>query len=147
MPLRFAVDPELRFVLLIPDFEVRTADARRILPEEVSRRAAVASSARACRITAAFAARKYDLLSDGFEDSAFHQPHRLPLVPFLSKVLLAGRAAGALGGFLSGSGSTVACVTLTEPEAVAAAMAEAAGLPGARTVITQADNRGARISG
>ncbi len=147
MPLRFAVDPKLQFVLLIPDFEVRTVDARRILPEEVSRRAAVASSARACRITAAFAARKYDLLRDGFEDSAFHQPHRLPLVPFLSKVLLAGRAAGALGGFLSGSGSTVACVTLTEPEAVAAAMAEAAGLPGARTVVTQADNRGARISG
>ena len=49
--------------LLIPDFEVRTADARRILPEEVSRRAAVASSARACRITAAFAARRYEFVA------------------------------------------------------------------------------------
>ncbi len=145
VPLRFPVDPALRFVLLIPDFEVRTADSRRILPEEVSRKAAVASSARACRITAMFAARKYDLLRDAFEDSAFHQPHRLPLVPFLPKVLLAGRAAGALGGFLSGSGSTVACLTLAEPEAVAAAMLEAAGLPGARTVVTQADNRGTRL--
>lgn len=144
-PLWFPVDPELKFVLLIPDFEVRTADARRILPEEVSRRAAVASSARACRITAAFAARRYDALADMFEDSAFHQPHRLPLVPFLPKVLLAGRAAGALGGFLSGSGSTVACLTLDAPEAVAAAMAEAAGMPGARVVVTQADNRGMRI--
>ena len=145
MPLRFPVDSALKFVLLIPDFEVRTADSRRILPEDVSRKAAVASSARACRITAAFAARKYELLRDGFEDSAFHQPHRLPLVPFLSKVLLAGRAAGALGGFLSGSGSTVACLTLTEPETVAAAMLEASGLPGARTVITQANNRGTRL--
>ena len=34
-PFRFPVDPRLRFVLLIPDFEVRTADSRRILPEEV----------------------------------------------------------------------------------------------------------------
>ncbi len=145
MPLCFPVEPTLQFVLLIPDFEVRTADSRRILPEEVSRRAAVASSARACRITAAFAARKYEFLRDGFEDSAFHQPHRLPLVPFLPKVLLAGRAAGALGGFLSGSGSTVACVTLTQPELVADAMREAAGLPGARAIITHADNRGTRI--
>ena len=145
VPFRFPVNEALRFVLLIPDFEVRTADSRRILPEEVSRRAAVASSGRACRITAAFAARNYEALRDGFEDSAFHQPHRLPLVPFLPKVLAAGQAAGALGGFLSGSGSTIACLTLTEPEAVAAAMRETAGLPGARTVITGPDNRGARI--
>ena len=144
-PLRFEVSPTLKVVLLVPNFEVRTADSRRILPEDVNRKAAVASSARACRITAAFAGQQYEALRDAFEDSAFHQPHRLPLVPFLPKVLAAGRAAGALGGFLSGSGSTVACLTLEEPEAVAAAMLEASGLPGARTLITQADNRGARV--
>ena len=144
-PFRFPVDEALRFVLLIPDFEVRTADSRRILPEEVSRRAAAASGARACRITAAFASGNYAALRNGFEDSAFHQPHRLPLVPFLPKVLAAGQAAGALGGFQSGSGSTVACLTLADPEAVAEAMLATAGLPGARTVITRADNRGARI--
>ena len=146
LPIRFEVAPDLKFVLLIPDFEVRTADSRRILPEEVPRRAAVASSARACRITAALAAGQYELLRDGFEDSAFHQPHRLPLVPFLPKVLLAGRAAGALGGFLSGSGSTVACLTLEDAGGVAAAMLEASGLRGARTVVTRADNRGAAIT-
>ena len=144
-PLRFQVGPELAFVLLVPDFEVRTADSRRILPEDVNRKAAVASSARACRITAAFAGRRYKALQDAFEDSAFHQPHRLPLVPFLPKVLAAGRAAGALGGFLSGSGSTVACLTLEEPKAVAAAMLAESGLKGARTLITRADNRGARV--
>ena len=144
-PLRFEVSPALFFVLLIPDFEVRTADSRRILPEDVNRKAAVASSARACRITAAFAGQRYEALADAFEDSAFHQPHRLPLVPFLPKVLAAGRAAGALGGFLSGSGSTVACLTLEEPEAVATAMREASGLQGARTIITQADNQGTRV--
>ena len=145
VPFRFPVDETLHFVLFIPDFEVRTADARRILPEGVSRRAAVASSARACRITAAFATRNYEALRDGFEDSAFHQPHRLPLVPFLPKVLAAGQAAGALGGFLSGSGSTVACLTLRNPDAVATAMLTTAGLPGARTVIIRADNVGTRI--
>ena len=144
-PFRFQVSEALEFVLLIPDFEVRTADSRRILPEDVSRRAAVASSGRACRITAAFAARNYEALRGGFEDSAFHQPHRLTLVPFLNKVLAAGQAAGALGGFLSGSGSTIACLTLTDSETVARAMFDTAASPGARTVITRADNLGTRI--
>lgn len=142
--VRFAVSRHLHFVLLVPDFEIRTDEARRILPEEVSRREAVASSARACRITAAFAARRYEALRDTFEDGAFHQPHRLPLIPFLPEVLAAGRAAGALGGFLSGSGSTICCLTLESPEAVADAMRGACGQSDARTVVTGADNRGAR---
>ncbi len=141
--LRFPVSPALKFVLLIPDFEVRTADARRLLPAEVSRLAAVASCGRACRITAAFAGRRYERLRDAFEDTAFHQPHRLPLIPFLPDVLAAGRTAGALGGFLSGSGSTIACLTLQTPERVGEAMKEAGGQPDARVIVTTADNRGA----
>jgi homoserine kinase len=59
-------------------------------------------------------------------------------------VICAGEEAGALGGFLSGSGSTIACVTLENPERVAAAMRTAA--PGsARTVITTADKNGVKI--
>ena len=145
--LRFPVASGLHFVLLIPDFEVRTDDARRLLPDAVSRRAAVASAARACRITAAFAAGRYEALRDVFEDSAFHQPHRLPLIPFLPDVLAAGRAAGALGGFLSGSGSTICCLTLECPDAVADAMRGACGRDAARTLVTTADNRGARRKG
>ena len=144
--LRFPVAAALHFVLLIPDFEIRTDEARRLLPDGVSRRAAVASSARACRITAAFAAGRYEALRDAFEDGAFHQPHRLPLIPFLPEVLAAGRKAGALGGFLSGSGSTICCPTLESPDAVADAMRGACGHPDARTVVTVADNRGTRAT-
>ena len=144
-PLRFGVGPELRFVLLVPDFEVRTADARALLPAEVSRAAAVASAARACRITAAFAARDYAALRGAFVDEAFHEPHRRPLVPFLPAVVAAGEAAGALGGFLSGSGSTVCCLTLENQEAVGAAMLAACGRPGARFLVTTADEAGMTI--
>ena len=141
--MRFRVSLALRFVLLIPDFEVRTNDARRLLPAQVSRLAAVESCGRACRITAAFVSGRYEWLNDAFEDTAFHQPHRLPLVPFLPAVLAAGRAAGALGGFLSGSGSTIACLTLQNPEHVGEAMLRASSLPGARVIVAAADNRGA----
>ena len=143
--LRFSVSSKLRFVLLVPDFEIRTEDARRLLPATVPRLAAVASSAGACRITAAFAAHRYDSLRGAFVDTAFHQPHRLPLIPFLPAVLKAATRAGAIGGFLSGSGSTIACLTLQEPDRVAVAMRVAAGQAAARTIITRADNLGARL--
>ena len=142
---RFAVAPELRFVLLIPDFEISTPAARQVLPAQLDRRAAAQSCANACRITAAFAAQNYALLRGAFADQ-LHQPFReKELIPFLSKVIAAGEQAGALGGFLSGSGSTICCVTLENPDAIGAAMLTASGNAGARVVIAQADNTGAVI--
>jgi homoserine kinase len=51
--------------------------------------------------------------------------------------------AGALGGYLSGSGSAVACVTVDQPDSVAAAMQSA--LPSARVLVLGADNRGTHV--
>ena len=142
---RFDVAPELRFVLLIPDFEISTPAARNVLPAQLDRLAAAQSCANACRITAAFAAQNYALLRGAFADQ-LHQPFReKELIPFLSKVIATGEQAGALGGFLSGSGSTICCVTLENPDAIAAAMLTASGNAGARVVIAQADNTGAVI--
>ncbi|SRR5579862_354702 len=139
--VRFEVLPSLKFVLLIPDFEISTPRAREVLPAAVPRVEAARSNANACRIVAAFAKQDYELLRNSFGD-ALHQPYRKALIPFLDDVIRAGEEAGALGGFLSGSGSTIACVTLQATEEVARAML--AQYPGARTVITAADNEGAR---
>jgi len=141
---KFPVDSRLSFVLLIPAFEVRTAEARSVLPDEVDRLCAVESCGNACAITAAFANRTYENLRGMWRDH-LHQPFRAKFVPCLDRVIAAGESAGALGGFLSGSGSTIACVTLRAPEEVAAAMRAAAGLDEAETRITSADNDGARI--
>jgi homoserine kinase len=143
-PARFPVSADLRFVLLIPDFEISTPEARKVLPPQLDRLSAVASCANACRITAAFASQNYSLLRGAFADG-LHQPFRQSLIPFLPAVIAAGEQAGALGGFLSGSGSTICCVTLENAEAVALAMRSAAGSTGCRTVMTQADNEGLRV--
>jgi homoserine kinase len=140
-PITVPVDESLRFVLLIPDFEVSTPEARKVLPPTLDRRRAVESCVNACRITAAFATRDYASLHGAFGDQ-LHQPFREPLIPFLSKVIAAGESAGAIGGWLSGSGSTICCLTAEQPEAVAEAMLAAAEAPGAKTVITGADNCG-----
>lgn len=137
------VSDRLKFVLLIPDFEIRTAAARRVMPKTIPHKHAVASAINATNIAAAFLYRQYELLRGCFGDY-LHQPYRRPLIPMLPKVIAAGEAAGALGGFLSGSGSTIVCVTLRSPKKVAAAMLAAAGKTPARLLIATADNEGAK---
>lgn len=139
----FDVSPRLHFILLVPDLEIQTSKARGVLPEKISRVAAVENAANACAVTAAFASQNYEKLRGTFTDH-LHQPFRSKLIPFLSPVIAAAERAGALGGFLSGSGSTIAAVTLHRPEKVAMAMARAAAMP-TQTIITRADNRGAQI--
>jgi homoserine kinase len=141
---RFNVSPQLSFVLLVPDLEVTTAAARKILPARIALKEAVESCGNACAITAAFASRNYGALSGSFSDK-FHQPFRRKLIPFLPRVMAAAEEAGALGAFLSGSGSTIAAVTLKSSRRIAAAMLAAAPSKGARIVVTKADNRGAQF--
>lgn len=140
---RFTVAPALKVILLIPDFEVRTADARALLPNELQRVDAVESCGNACAITAAFASAKYAALRGAFTDK-LHQPFRKKLLPFFDGVVAAAEETGALGAFISGSGSTMAALTLTNAQRVANAIAAAAPQT-ARVLITSADNRGARI--
>src|SRR5260370_817627 len=74
-----------------------------------------------------------------------HQPFRARLISFLPRVMAAAESAGALGAFLSGSGSTICAVTLHDPRRVAAAMQRAAGSTSTEIAITSADNRGVQI--
>jgi len=141
--LRCEVAKELKFVLLVPDFEVSTPDARKVLPKKLERLKAAESCANACRITAAFMQKRYDLLKGCFADE-LHQPYREELNPFLTKVIAAGEKAGALGGFLSGSGSTICCVTLEREMSVSSAMLDASP-PGSQIHALTADNEGAVI--
>jgi homoserine kinase len=140
---RFAVSPHLHFVLLVPELEIETARARRILPSKISRIAAVENCANACAVTAAFVSRDYEKMRGTFSDN-LHQPFRAKLVRFLPRVIEAAERAGALGAFLSGSGSAIAAITLKAPEKIADAMARATTAP-ALTIITHADNRGAQV--
>jgi homoserine kinase len=120
---------------------VKTSLARKVLPSRIRRAAAVASCANACAITAAFASRRYQKLRATFDDQ-LHQPFREKLVPILRSVSAAAEGAGALGAFLSGSGSSICAVTLRDHDRVAAAMLRAAKSRFARTVTATADNRG-----
>lgn len=140
--LQFTVSPRLKLVTLFPRFKISTEKARQLLPARISRADAAHGLNRAALITAAFASRNYEALKGLFDDRV-HQPYREPLIPQLSTVIRAGESAGAIGGFLSGSGSAIICLTLDNPDSVARAMHQE--LPDAETKVLVADNKGFKI--
>lgn len=119
--VRFPVPSKVCFVTLIPDFEVSTPMARKLVPQTFSKADTVHNITRVALITAAFARGDFEALRGCFDDR-IHQPYREQLIPQLSRVIKAGEKAGAIGGWLSGSGSTIICMTLQSPEKVANAM-------------------------
>src|SRR5437764_1126718 len=141
---RFTVASKLKFVPLIPALAIRTAAARKILPTKISRLGAVESAGNAGAIAAAFASRNYQKLRGAFADQ-LHQPFRTKLIPFLPRVIAAAENAGALGAFLSGSGSTICAVTLESSQKIADAMQRAATSASSQVIITTADNSGVQI--
>jgi len=140
----FNVSPQLRFVLLIPNFEIATNEARRLLPSKISRTDAVRNIANASAIATAFATGDYERLRGCFVDY-LHQPFRKKLVPFLEDTIRSAETAGALGAFLSGSGSAICAIALRNPRKIAGAMLRASRQKDAGVTITRADNEGAQI--
>ena len=139
--IRFEIPPRASFVTLIPKSGVSTDSARELVPHSFNKLDAIHGINRSALITAAFASGDLDQLKGLFDDR-IHQPHRQPLVPQLSLVIRAGEKAGAIGGWLSGAGSGIVCLTLQKPEAVAKAMKRQ--LPDSEVLILKADNEGFR---
>ena len=143
---RVAMKPELSFVTLVPDLRLSTETARGLLPKEVPFRHAVENAQRTARITAAFCTGDYASLRGMFIDH-LHQPFRRVMIPGFDEILAAACEAGALGSFLSGSGSCLMALTLDSVEAISTAMLDAANkhdLP-ARVIVLKADNEGAQV--
>lgn len=104
--LRTVPPRPLKVVAAVPEFELKTADSRKVLPREVSLEDAVFNESRAGLLAAVLCTGRYELLGTAIEDR-LHQPYRTPLVKGLKQVMEAAREAGALGVCLSGSGPTV----------------------------------------
>jgi len=100
----------LRFALMIPDFELSTEKARSVLPNEYSREDVVHNASRAALLIAALIAGDFEKLSYALDDR-IHQPYRLPLVPDMAEISQEARRNGAFNAFLSGAGPAIIAVT------------------------------------
>jgi homoserine kinase len=125
--VRFDAPAGLRAVLFVPERRLSTDDMRRVLPAEVPLRDAVSNMSRIAIGVAGIASGRYELLADLTVDR-IHEPYRSVAYPQLPRLTGAARAAGALGAFLSGAGSTVLAFVApgADPDPVERALAEAA---------------------
>ena len=140
------IPAELRAVLLIPEHRIATVDARRVLPAEVSVADAVYNMSRAALLVAAMEGSRPEYLQIATQD-CLHQPYRQAIFPAMRVIFKAAMDAGALGVFLSGSGSTILALTQGKEMTVAYEMFDAARLCGVagRVEVTQPTAQGAHI--
>jgi len=100
-------------VVAIPDFELSTAEARRVLPVEYSRADAIFNAAHLGLLLRALATGNTDWLKAALSDR-IHQPYRQTLIPGYRAVEQAAIAAGAYGLVISGAGPTLLALAPTE---------------------------------
>lgn len=106
---RMDVADNLRFVAIAPPYEVRTADARRVLPDEVTRETAVWQMGRVVATVRALETGDAALLGAACHDR-LHEPYRARLIPDYEALRAAALGAGACAFMISGSGSTMLAV-------------------------------------
>ena len=143
-PIRLPED--LQAVLFIPERRIATADARRVLPEHISVADAVYNMSRTALLVASMESEHPEYLNIATQDR-LHQPYRQTIFPQMKVIFAAAQAAGALGVFLSGSGSTILAFARDHAMTVAYEMFDAARLAGVegRVEVTQPTILGAHV--
>ncbi|KAG7090769.1 hypothetical protein E1B28_009854 [Marasmius oreades] len=121
--VQFGWSPEIKAVAIIPRFELSTAKARDVLPEQYSRKDLVFNLQRLAVLTTALAQNPPDpdLIYEAMKDR-IHQPYRKTLIPGLPEVtseILPSTHPGLLGICLSGAGPTILALATTGFEAIA----------------------------
>jgi homoserine kinase len=96
---------EIRFVVATPAAQLQTLAARRVLPENLSRKDALFNLQRVALLLQSFGSGEYGLLREALQDR-WHQPYRQSLVPGFAQAL-ALEHPDLLGVCLSGSGPSV----------------------------------------
>lgn len=144
--VRVDVPEQLRAVIFIPEAEMSTEAARRVVPHSFSREDAVHNAARCALLVAAMLEGRPELLREAMRDR-WHQPARAELMPHVPQLIEAALEAGAHGACLAGAGPSVLALASGDAAGVGRAMDEAAArlpLPG-RSAVHAIRNFGARV--
>lgn len=114
----------LSCVVCIPNFQIMTSRARKILPKTIKFEQAVFTSSRVALLLSALIRRRYELLGMAMEDK-LHQPYRKRLVKGMEVVFEEALRAGALGVSLSGAGPSILAFTVSSTPSLAERVGEA----------------------
>ncbi len=108
---KFRWAKEVKCITIIPDFEVPTATARKVLPSNYSREDMVFNMQRIALLATTLGESPPDpqMIYEGMQDKV-HQPYRKGLIPGLTEILRSVTPTthpGLLGVCLSGAGPTI----------------------------------------
>jgi homoserine kinase len=144
--VRMDVPEDLVAVVFVPDLELETALARRVVAGAFTRADAVHNAARCALLVRAMATRDWPTLRWAMEDR-WHQPPRSALYPAMPQLIAGALEGGACGAALAGAGSAVIALADREPEAVQESFLRAAGRCGlrGRSFVSRVRNAGARV--
>ena len=100
----------LRFITIIPPYEVHTSDARKVVPQEVPLSTAVWQMGRIAGLTRGLEMGDLDLIAAS-NDDRLQEPYRRALIPDYDAIRETCLTGGAKTMWISGSGSTLMAVT------------------------------------
>ena len=107
--VRQEIRQELRFAVIIPDFELKTAHAREVLPKDVPHTSARFNLGRAALMAVSLHTGKYENLQAASKDM-LHQPYRLNLIPHSHEVMDMCLQNKAYAAYISGAGSSLMAI-------------------------------------
>jgi len=114
--LRLPIPDELYATIIHPQIEIKTAEARAILPKSVPLQDAIAQWSNLGSLVHALHNEDYELLQRSLHDSIV-EPYRSKLIPHFEDIKLATLASGALGIGISGSGPSIFALSKGEKTA------------------------------
>ena len=121
--VKIPVPADLVITAIHPQIEIKTEDARNVLPKEVLLKNAVTQWANVGGLISGLYSNDYQLIKNSLED-VIVEPYRKKLIPYFDKVKEKSIEAGALGAGISGSGPTMFAINrgLENAKRVATAM-------------------------
>ncbi len=98
--------PPLFVTVIHPQIEIKTSEARKILPLDISLKSAIQAWANVGALVSALSKGDYELMARSLEDFIV-EPVRKKLIPHFDELKTESLKSGALGGGISGSGPSV----------------------------------------
>ena len=142
---RFPLSENLHFAALVPPFELSTALARSVLPEELPRADAIFNISRGALLLRALGDGDAELLAFAMDDR-IHQSYRAALIDGFLTARTEAQESGAAGICISGAGPTILCVAQSPDFPSRMETALTLALPGWEFLSLTPDLDGARIA-
>jgi homoserine kinase len=139
----------LHFALITPNIAVPTAQARAVLPKQVSLSDMIHQTGQVARLIDAIYCGDVQAMAKAMESDKIVEPARAHLIPYIEEARHRAKANGAFGLVISGAGPTLCAIC--DDHAIASAVAselhalyDEVGI-GGRSQATTVDENGARI--